>query len=73
MLREVGRCRKILVTRVRCVRCRVTGALIRALVLGWKLDTARTAGAAIGLVAGGGQLSPLPSAVNQWDAGPPSG
>src|SRR6266567_117278 len=49
-----GRCRKIFVPRVRCSRCGVTHALLPAFVLARRLDTAGTAGAAIGEVACGG-------------------
>src|SRR5260370_791966 len=52
-VREAGRCRKIFVPRLRCVRCRASHALLPAFVLAWRLDVAETVGAVIGQVAGG--------------------
>jgi hypothetical protein len=53
-VREAGRCRKILVPRLRCGPCRVSHALLPAFVLAWRLDVAETVGAVIAEVAGGG-------------------
>ena len=52
-VRAVGRCQKIFVPRLRCVRCRGTHALLPAFVLAWRLDVAETVGAVIEQVAGG--------------------
>jgi hypothetical protein len=52
-VRVAGRCRKIFVPRLRCVRCGVSHALLPAFVLAWRLDVAETVGAVIAEVAGG--------------------
>jgi hypothetical protein len=52
-VRAAGRCRKIFVPRLRCGCCRVSHALLPALVLAWRLDVAETVGAVIAQVAGG--------------------
>jgi hypothetical protein len=52
-VREVGRCWKVFIPRVRCGRCGVTHALLPAFVLAWRLDVAETIGTVIAAVAGG--------------------
>ncbi|HLN68145.1 MAG TPA: DUF6431 domain-containing protein [Streptosporangiaceae bacterium] len=52
-VRAGGRCRKIFVPRLRCGRCRVSHALLPALVLAWRLDVAEAVGSVIGQVAAG--------------------
>jgi transposase-like protein len=53
-VRAAGRCRKVFVPRLRCVRCGVSHALLPAFVLAWRLDVVETVGAVIAEVAGGG-------------------
>lgn len=52
-VRAAGRCRKIFVPRLLCVRCGVSHALLPAFVLAWRLDVVETVGAVIAEVAGG--------------------
>ena len=46
-------CQQIFVPRLRCGRCGVTHALLRAFVLAWRLDVAETIGTVIAEVVGG--------------------